>query len=298
MQHAHDRGIIHRDLKPANVLFITDEIPKITDFGLAKFRDAMNQSENPQTWIESITPQAFTDLTQKKYDSGCIEETPGVYSSKTIEDFVVHTESQQNIGAAHVEDERRFDDSRQFIQGVLRQASSKLPGESRARQKLTESGAIMGTPQYMAPEQAAGLIEKVGPPADIYSLGAIMYEMLTGRPPFTGDPLQVITQVISTPPVPPRQRRDSIDPALSAICMKCLEKTAERRYQSMGQLAEDLQRFMNGAEVSALSETSPSNAQIHSDDVPQGSSRTHTRARSTTLQAGAATAKSWWQFWR
>ena len=68
-------------------------------------------------------------------------------------------------------------------------------------EKLTKSGAIMGTPQYMAPEQAWGRIEEVGPSADIYSLGAIMYEMLTGRPPFTGNPFQVITKVRSSPPV-------------------------------------------------------------------------------------------------
>ena len=150
------------------------------------------------------------------------------------------------------EDEQRLDNIGQFIQEALRQASLDLPGESQVREKLTKSGAIMGTPQYMAPEQAWGRIEEVGPPADIYSLGAIMYEMLTGRPPFTGDPVKVITEVRSRPPVPPRQRRDSIEPGLEAICMKCLEKTVERRYESMGSLAEDFQRFLSGAEVGAL----------------------------------------------
>jgi len=125
-----------------------------------------------------------------------------------------------------------------------------------------------------------------------------MYEMLTGRPPFTGDMFQVISEVISKPPVPPRQRRDSVDPDLEAICMKCLEKKAKRRYKSMGQLAQELQRFMNGAEVRVLSQTSPSIAQIHSEKVPQGSSQTNSSAISTTLQVGASITKSWWQFWR
>ena len=83
-----------------------------------------------------------------------------------------------------------------------------------------------------------------------------MYEMLTGQPPFTGDPVDVIMKVRSKPPVSPNQRRDSIDPALEAICMKCLEKTVDRRYQSMGHLAEDLQRFIDGAAVSAQSSQS------------------------------------------
>jgi hypothetical protein len=78
--------------------------------------------------------------------------------------------------------------------------------------------------------------------------------------------------------------------------MKCLEKTAERRYKSMGQLAEDLQRFMSGAEVKALSETSATEPQVHPDRQDQLSAQSG--SGSTTLQAGASTTKSWWQFWR
>ena len=107
--------------------------------------------------------------------------------------------------------------------------------KSQVLAELTKSGAIMGTPQYMAPEQASGRIGEVGPSADIYSLGAIMYEMLTGRPPFTGDPLKVITEVISRPPVPPSQERDSIEPVLEVICMKCLEKTARTPLREHGE---------------------------------------------------------------
>jgi serine/threonine protein kinase len=150
----------------------------------------------------------------------------------------------------------------------------------------------------MSPEQASGRITEVGPAADIYSLGAVMYEMLTGQPPFIGQMMQVIAEVINKPPVPPRQRRDSIEPGLEAICMKCLEKHVERRYENMGSLAEDLQRFLSGSEVRALHETSPSDRQLGSVRQPQESSQTHPSTRSTTSQAVATRTKSWWQFWR
>jgi serine/threonine protein kinase len=217
--------------------------------------------------------------------------------SDAFQNFVIRSEWEQRFWAPSIDDEQRLGTTRHFIHEALRQASRDVPEES-AREKLTSTGTIMGSPHYMPPEQAKGWTDEVGPPADIYSVGAIMYEILTGTPPFTGDLRKVITQVISTPPVPPRQRRDSVPPGLDAICMKCLEKTPERRYLSMGQLAEDLQRFMSGAEVSALNEASPSNAQIHSDKVPQGSTQTDASPISTTLQAGETTTKSWWQFWR
>ena len=258
MQHAHERGIIHRDLKPSNVLMMSDGIPKITDFGLAKF----TMEYDPEMMTIGI-PMDFTDLTlSMKKDFERIKETASDDLTTTFQDSVIRMEWEKKIGTPNAEDERRLDEIRQFIQEALRQASLDLPKGSQVREKLTKSGAIMGTPQYMASEQAWGRIEEVGPAADIYSLGAIMYQMLTGRPPFTGNPFQVIEKVRRRPPVSPRQRRDSIDPALEAICMKCLEKRIERRYKSMGNLAEDLQRFMSGGQVDALSETSPSNPQV------------------------------------
>ena len=292
MQHAHERGIIHRDLKPSNVLLMSDDVPKVTDFGLAKFT-----VEYDPVMLTIGIPTDFTDLTLAfKKDFERPEVTPEHDLTTTFEDDVVLTEWRKKIGTPSAGDEQRLDIIKQFLQEAVHQASLDLPGESQILEKLTQSGAIMGTPQYMAPEQALGRIEDVGPSADIYSLGAIMYEMLTGRPPFTGHPFQVITKVTTIPPVPPRQLRDSIAPALEAICMKCLEKTVECRYQSMGDLAEDLQRFIDGGEVSALNETLTSIPRIHSKRKAQQSSPTDLSTRSTTLQA--TTTKSWWQFWR
>jgi serine/threonine-protein kinase len=111
---------------------------------------------------------------------------------------------------------------------------------------LTASGAVMGTPSYMPPEQARG--EKVvRPTADVYGLGATLYECLTGRPPFRGaDAYAVIQRVLKEEPDAPRTIRPEVPPELEAICLKCLEKDAARRYASAQELAADLARWRNG----------------------------------------------------
>jgi hypothetical protein len=117
---------------------------------------------------------------------------------------------------------------------------------------VTPSGSILGTPGYMAPEQATGQGKRVGLAADVYALGAILYYLLTGRPPFHGDnPVDTILQVVSGTAVPPRRLRPSIPRDLDAICLKCLEKDPTRRYPSAEALADDLRQFQAGGTVSA-----------------------------------------------
>ncbi len=158
VQAAHDKGIVHRDLKPGNVLLTRDQIPKITDFGLAR------------------------------------------------------------------------------------------QGES----SMTMTGEVLGTPSYMAPEQAAGQAKLVGPAADIYALGAILYELLTGRPPFKGaSPLETVQLVTSRNPVTPCDLQPATPYDLETICMKCLEKNPLKRYASAADLAADLDRYLAGKPIVA-----------------------------------------------
>jgi serine/threonine protein kinase len=160
VQVAHQAGIIHRDLKPSNVLYTSDGVPKITDFGLAKRIDS--------------------------------------------------------------------DDHH------------------------TESGQIMGSPSYMAPEQARGHTKDVGPAADVYALGAILYEMLTGRPPFKGDsPIETVRQVIDDDPVPPSRLVPRLPRDLETICLKCLNKAPHKRYDSAHALADDLERYRKNEPIKA-----------------------------------------------
>jgi tetratricopeptide (TPR) repeat protein len=182
IHYAHQQGVIHRDLKPANVLLVDSGqwtvdrqedlsspstvhcplstlVPKITDFGLAKF----------------------------------------------------------------------------------------LAGGG-----LTHSGDVLGTPSYMAPEQAAGRSEAITAAVDIYGLGAILYEALTGRPPFAAARADAtLGQVRRDEPVPPRRLQPTVPHDLDTICLKCLRKEAARRYATAQELADDLRRFRAGEPVRA-----------------------------------------------
>ena len=160
MGYVHERGILHRDLKPANVLLTIDGVPKITDFGLAKWLDVPSR------------------------------------------------------------------DSR--------------------------SGVVVGTPGYMAPEQARGQSNLVGPATDVYALGAILYEMLTGRPPFHAATTQeTVQQLLTEDAVPPTRLQPRVARDLETICLKCLQKEPARRYTGADDLALDLRCFLSGRPILA-----------------------------------------------
>ncbi|MCI0458636.1 MAG: protein kinase [Gemmataceae bacterium] len=125
-------------------------------------------------------------------------------------------------------------------------------GETPASGRQTQSGVLLGTPSYMAPEQAAGKTREIGPATDIYALGAMLYEILTGRPPFQAVTVwETLEQVRTQEPVPPRHTQPRLPRDLETICLKCLEKEPYRRYSSALELAEDLHRFLQGEPIRA-----------------------------------------------
>ena len=165
---AHHEGVLHRDLKPSNILVDHENVPYITDFGLAKRIPTESDPSQPET--------------------------------------------------------------------------------------LTGSGAILGTPSYMAPEQAAGQRGRVQEQSDVYSLGAILYALITGQPPFRANsPVDTMIQVLEQEAAPPRLLNPDIDTDLEMIAMKCLQKPIDLRYNTAGLLADDLQAFLNNEPVSARS---------------------------------------------
>ena len=121
-----------------------------------------------------------------------------------------------------------------------------------ADSEQTHTGAVMGSPSYMAPEQAWGQTHQIGPRTDLYALGAILYEMLVGRPPFQGaSVLETIELVRTQEPVPPTRLQPKVPVDLETICLKCLQKDPAKRYEGAGALAEDLQRFLEGRPIQA-----------------------------------------------
>jgi predicted Ser/Thr protein kinase len=129
-----------------------------------------------------------------------------------------------------------------------------LAKQTAAAEPLTKTGAVLGTPAYMSPEQAAGQRGQVGPRSDVYSLGVILYHMLTGRPPFqAASPGEMVLLVLEQDPVPPRMLNPKADRDLEMICLRCLQKPPDLRYASAAGLADDLEAYLKDESISARS---------------------------------------------
>jgi hypothetical protein len=136
--------------------------------------------------------------------------------------------------------------------GSPRVSDFGLARQLEAAERFTLTGDVLGSPAYLAPEQARGEREREGAASDVYSLGAILYQLLCGRPPFLGDsPQSVLRQVAETEPIAPHRLNPGVPPDLETICLKCLEKEPSRRYASAQALANDLARFLRREPVAA-----------------------------------------------
>ncbi len=153
----------------------------------------------------------------------------------------------------------------------------------------TQTGAVMGSFSYMAPEQARGHSRHVGLAADVYALGAVLYEMLTGRPPFRGATLlETLEQVVNADPVSPRRLQPKVPRDLETVCLKCLHKDPKRRYASAALLAEDLKRFVAGESVTARPIGSPERLARWCRRNPLASALATVAAAAVLLGAGLA----------
>ena len=245
MAFAHSKGVIHRDLKPDNIMVGEFGEVQIMDWGLAKVVGASCQLAASGEQVSGVSVQVSGE-----------EEQPGASVLKPL---------RQAQGG----ELRRTTETRHLKPGApgtrnqkpeteLREADTVRSVRSDSDVALTVDGQITGTPAYMPPEQAEGKIDLIDHRSDIYSLGAILYEILTLERPIEGDTVhKVLLNVADGKITPPEQRTPGrhVPKELSAVVMKAMAKNRRKRYQSVQELSQDIKLFLEGRSVSAKEDT-------------------------------------------
>ncbi len=239
LAYAHARGVIHRDLKGQNIVLGDFGEVMVLDWGLAK-RIAPDQHASGQVPRE---PAAGSS------------DAPTQAAAAADPDHTVAESGATQAGLAPID--FSYISSREGSNGyhVHAQGYQVTQPESGAGIDGTMQGQLLGTPAYMAPEQAQGRHDLVDQRTDVYGLGAILFEILTGRPPFIGNKTsEVIRKVCQEEPTPPRQIVPEVSSALEAVCLKAISKAPENRYSSASELAQEVQRYLADEPVHAFAE--------------------------------------------
>ncbi len=216
--YAHAKGVLHRDLKPSNVLIDDQDEVRVTDFGLAKRMETGEWPLETRTGAGAPTSSPLAQPTPETSSPPVREPREPPNPGAIREDLPVPT------GHTHAE----------------------------VRGAITLSGQALGSPNFMPPEQAAGQHHRIGPTSDVYGMGATLYYLVTGRPPFVGETIGATTrQVMENEPVAPRALNPKVPRDLETICLKCLEKDPARRYLTARELADELHRFLRDEPIRA-----------------------------------------------
>jgi serine/threonine protein kinase len=236
--HAHGRRILHRDLKPANILIASDGSPRVSDFGLVKFSAPLSAvSQSCCTFQVSELDQHLLRIKNENRQLLPVDD-----EADLIETLATKCAHRAGLTTESFD----LDAVQTFLKRSVetRRSSGEL---SPLLDDMTRHGSVIGSPQFMSPEQAEGRIESIGPHTDVYGLGATLYHVLTGKTPISGgNAWEVIRNVSTMQPVPPASVNASVPEDLSLVVMKALNKDPDRRYANMEMFGEDLERVLEG----------------------------------------------------